>query len=597
MPYHSRAMKRRSGLVLFLIAFAGCTSTVPPTTVPPAPVHVVIVGTTDVHGWFDAHTEALKNASTRVRYGGLDVLASYVDALRAANPGHVVLIDSGDLFQGTLESNLFEGEPVVRAYNAIGYTASALGNHEFDYGPAGPDSVVRAPGEDPLGALKRNAALAKFPFLAANIVEKATGQTPAWAKSWIMTDVGAVKIAIIGLSAPDTPNTTVYSNVKDLAFTDPVEATVRAAREARAAGADAIVVAAHMGGRCTDMQDVHNVASCDQRQEAMHFLGALPPGTIDAYFGGHTHSQMRDFVSGVPAVQALAYGAAFSTVDLWVDPKLHHALADRSAMRPHTMVCSDVFRGTESCDPRQAPAVIDLVPRVFEGRTIHADARVTALLQPYLEKVEQKKNTLVGIRTAAPFTKAYETESTLGDLLADALRDATGADVAVVNSGGIRAGLRAGELTYGDMFDVSPFDNFVSVVTMSGADLREALRITATGERGILQVSGIRYTIDRNADSGRPMPQRDRVKALMLANGTPIDPNVLYRVAMPDFLSTGGEGLTLVMARIPKDRIITDQNLTLRDTFIKGMQKRPMPLTPVLDGRIVVWGDVPKGSD
>jgi 5'-nucleotidase len=166
---------------------------------------------------------------------------------------------------GTLESNLFEGEPVIRAYNALGYTASAVGNHEFDYGPVGPDSVVRGPGQDPLGALERNAGLARFPFLSANMVEKATGKTPAWARPWIMVDAAGAKIAVVGLSTPDTPNTTVYSNVSTLAFTDPVEAVIRSSREARAAGADAVVVAGHMGGRCTDLQDVHDVASCDQR--------------------------------------------------------------------------------------------------------------------------------------------------------------------------------------------------------------------------------------------------------------------------------------------------------------------------------------------
>jgi 5'-nucleotidase len=597
MPYHLRAMKRSAWLILFLIALSGCSSSLPPAAVPVAPVHVVIVGTTDVHGWFDGHTEQVKNTTTSVRYGGFDVLASYVEALRSANGNRVILIDSGDLFQGTLESNLFEGEPVIRAYNALGYTASAVGNHEFDYGPVGPDSVVRGPGQDPLGALERNAGLARFPFLSANMVEKATGKTPAWARPWIMVDAAGAKIAVVGLSTPDTPNTTVYSNVSALAFTDPVEAVIRSSREARAAGADAVVVAGHMGGRCTDLQDVHDVASCDQKQEAMQFLAALPAGTIDAYFGGHTHAQMREFVNGVPAVQALPFGTAFSTIDLWVDPAAHHAVASRSEMRPHTMVCTDVYRGTVSCDPRQAPATIELVPRVFEGQTIHADARVTAIIQPYLEQVAQKKNELLGIRTAARFTRAYETESTLGDVLADALRDVTGADVALVNSGGIRAPLPAGDLKFADIFDVSPFDNFVAVATMTGADIREALRITATGERGILQVSGIRYTIDRTKDAGKPIPQRDRVTAVTLANGAPLDPNALYRVAMPDFLATGGEGLAPVMQRIPKERIAFDQNRTLRDAFVEGMRKRPMPLEPKLDARVSVLGDVPGGSE
>src|SRR5687767_5145405 len=138
-------MQRSLPLVLFLLASA-CSSVPPPA---PAPVHVVIVGTTDLHGWFNGHVESPPGGGEGVLWGGLPALASYIDALRAENGGRVLVVDSGDMFQGTLESNLFEGEAVVRGYNVIGYTAAALGNHEFDFGPVGPDSVVRTPGDDP----------------------------------------------------------------------------------------------------------------------------------------------------------------------------------------------------------------------------------------------------------------------------------------------------------------------------------------------------------------------------------------------------------------------------------------------------------------
>ena len=91
-----------------------------------------------------------------------------------------MLVDAGDMFQGTLESNMTEGAAVVRAYNALGYDAVAVGNHEFDFGPVGPAPSPRAPGDDPRGALKARAAEAHFPFLAANLVDDATGAPPAW---------------------------------------------------------------------------------------------------------------------------------------------------------------------------------------------------------------------------------------------------------------------------------------------------------------------------------------------------------------------------------------------------------------------------------
>ena len=126
------------------------------------------MGTADLHG-------AILSNEGR---GGLALLAGYIAnlrAARAADNGGVIVLDGGDLFQGTLESNLNEGAAVISAYNTIGYTASAVGNHEFDFGPAGPGSTPKGPDDDPRGALKARAAQARFPFLAANLIDESTG--------------------------------------------------------------------------------------------------------------------------------------------------------------------------------------------------------------------------------------------------------------------------------------------------------------------------------------------------------------------------------------------------------------------------------------
>jgi 5'-nucleotidase len=564
-------MKRAPILLLFLIA-ASCA------TAPPAaqgPVHVVIVGTTDVHGWFNGHHDT-------PAYGGLPIFAAYVNALRAANAGRVVLVDSGDLYQGTLESNLFEGEPVTLGYNALGYSAAAVGNHEFDYGPVGPDSVVRTPGQDPLGALKKNAQLAKWPFLSANLVEKATGQTPAWAQKSAIIAVDGARIGIIGLSTPDTPNVTTAANVETLDFTDPVAAATGEAQKLRAAGADAVIVIAHMGGKCSDMNDVNDTASCCPDEEAMRFLRGIPAGTIDAYFAGHTHLQMRHVINGVPAVQAPAYSHSFSTIDLWVDRGAHKVA--KSEIRAHTMLCSEVYAGTETCDTRRAPKGAALMPRVFEGKTITPDARITTLLDPYMQKVNAKRMEPTGIRTTERIPRSYDFEAPLGDLLADALRDAAKADIGFVNSGSIRTDLPAGDLVYTNVFEVMPFDNFVGVVTMTGAQITEALRLFSSADRGVMQVSGIRYVKDMTRD---PM---DRVTSVTLANGQPLDPNATYRVAMPDFLAQGGDGLMPVLSKIPKDRFTLDESRTFRDIFIDTVRKWPQPVIVKTDGRLTVVG-------
>lgn len=559
-------MKRRVIVLLFLLA-AACASA------PPAaqgPVHVVIVGTTDVHGWLAGHQR--DNPS----YGGLPVLASYVNALRAANQNRVLVVDSGDLYQGTLESNLFEGEPITLAYNAIGYTAAAIGNHEFDYGPVGPDPVPRHPDQDPLGALKHNVQLAKFQFLSANIVDKTTHDTPSWEKRSIITNVDGVKIGIIGLTTPDTPATTVGANITSLDFTDPAAAAVREAKHLRDAGADAVIVIAHMGGKCSDMNDVNDVASCEPDHEVMRFLRAIPPGTIDGYFAGHTHQQVRQIINGVPVVQALAYGHSFSAIDFWIDPAAHKVT--KSELRSHTMLCTQVFTGTDTCDPRRAPKdVTTLVPRVFEGVTITPDAKVAALIDPYMKKVEAKRNEKTGITTATKLTRDYEHESQVGDLLADALRDFTKADFAMVNSGGIRTDLRQGDLIYSDFFEMQPFDNYPAVVQITGAQIADILKITTASDRGLVQVSGLRYTKDNH-----------KLTALTDAGGNPLDPDKLYRLATIDFLANGGDGWIAVTSKIPPERISIDQSHPMRDAIIEAVKKWPQPVNVKLEGRVTV---------
>ena len=124
-----------------------------------------IVGTSDLHG----HVAALP------------WFAGYLRNLRAAREaGAVILLDAGDMFQGTLESNLFEGAPVVEAYNVLGYNAAAIGNHEFDFGPSGPAPSPTRPDDDAQGALKARAAQAHFPFLAANLVRRGSHKPLAW---------------------------------------------------------------------------------------------------------------------------------------------------------------------------------------------------------------------------------------------------------------------------------------------------------------------------------------------------------------------------------------------------------------------------------
>ena len=190
---------------------------------PATVVTLSIVGTNDLHG----------GILPRDGRGGLALLGGYLKNLREARArdgGAVLLIDAGDMFQGTLESNATEGASVVAAYNALGYTAAAIGNHEFDFGPVGPAATPRTPGDDPSGALKARASEATFPFLAANLVDAASGRAVEWAnvKPAVLVQAAGVKVGIIGVMTRGALTATIASNVGGLSVA-PLAETIRSA--------------------------------------------------------------------------------------------------------------------------------------------------------------------------------------------------------------------------------------------------------------------------------------------------------------------------------------------------------------------------------
>src|SRR6478736_3680424 len=264
----------------------GCTSGARRLPIAPAgqTITLSIVGTNDLHG----------GILQREDRGGLALLGGYLANLRAARArdgGAVLLIDGGDMFQGTLESNLTEGSAVVAAYNALGYTAAAIGNHEFDFGPAGPASTPQRADDDPRGALKARAAEASFPFLAANLIDVATGRPVDFRNvkpSTVVTAAG-VRVGIVGVMTTRALVTTIAANVRGLRVAPLAETIEAEARRLRAGGATVIVVAAHAGGRCTDFSNPRDLSSCDPNDEIIPVARALPPGLVDVIVAGHTH--------------------------------------------------------------------------------------------------------------------------------------------------------------------------------------------------------------------------------------------------------------------------------------------------------------------
>lgn len=490
-------------------------------TVPPGTVTLSLVGTTDLHG------RVLPDNGR----GGVALLGGYMHNLRAARDqdgGAVLLLDAGDTFEGGIESNISEGALVIDAYNALGYTALAVGNHEFDYGAL--DEVpAHGAATDMRGALKAAAARADFPFLAANLIDEHSGHTVSWpnVRPSTLVHAAGVRVGIIGVMTYDALEKTLAAHVHGLA-TAPLASTVtREARRLRHHGAEVIVVVAHAGGWCGRFEDAPgDISSCDDDSEIFQLARQLPPRLVDAIVAGHTHAAVAHEVAGIPIVQAYSRGEAFARVDLHVAPGIG-------------VVSTRIFRPQPLCtglDQANGCAAGGSPPARYEDAPVTSDASITAAMQPELARVDRWRQVDLGVRLARPLVRARgDWESPLGNAFAEAfLSAAPDAEVAVgmgARAGGLRRDLPSGPLTQGTLYDVFPFDNRIVTLQMTSAELAAVFeRLLVRGRRGVPGVSGMRVQVTCTGNH----PQ----VTLLRTTGTPIDPRARLAVASTDFFAT-----------------------------------------------------------
>ena len=473
-----RCESLRTSRLLFALALAvGCTR--PDRT-------LTVIGTSDLHG----HVERLP------------LLGGYVGALRARHA--VLLVDGGDLFQGTIVSNAAQGAPVVRAMNELGYQASALGNHELDYGVA---------------AFQARAKEATFPFLAANVTDEKTGAVPAWVTSRKIIEVGGVRVGITGGATRVTPTAANPINLRGLRF-DALAGPVRTQAEAlRREGAEVVVAVVHAGGRCRDVEHPDDLSTCETDSEVFELARALPPGLVDVIVGGHTHQAIAQRVGGIAVVQAWSKGEAFSRVDLVVGGRPSRVKSAR-IFPPHRLGPNDGYDGVH----------------------ITPDERVAATFEADLRAADAVRERQLGPRVDDRLWPSYTAESPLGNLLADLMREAVpDADFALQNGGGVRAEVPAGPLTYGSIYELAPFDNRLALVTLRGATLRALLLDNYAGKGGFLSVSGLHVKV--RCEDGHA------------ALSAPIDDAHEYRVVTSDFLANGGDAFGRIVLHAPGTRV------------------------------------------
>lgn len=458
---------------------------------PPRP-SLRLIAMNDMHGAF--RPRPVGSLGNR---GGFAQIATMVRQAQAecAPLCTTLVLSGGDLFTGTPPSDLTKGALVVPVLNAIGFAAHALGNHEFDYG------------QDTLRVRMRQLTA---PVLGANVTY-ANGRDVEWIPNDTVLDTPVGKVGIVGIADPATPRTTMPRHVADLRFLPPAPFIQRSAAAMRARGAQMVIVVAHLGGFC----NVGNPDDC--RGEIFDLARELPAGTVDAIVSGHTHSAVGTVVNGIPIVQARSSTGALGIVDL--DP------ARRSA--PRRPILRDVVSDAITPDPVVEPLVAQAV------------AAVRHIVQDTI------------IFSEARFPREGE-QYALGNLIADAQRAAGRGDVGVMNNGGIRAELRAGAVTYGDLHEIAPFANRLVAITVRGDALLTYLESLVGGTRLNVHISGVTIDYDPNAPAG------NRIRRVRMADGRELLARRSYRVTMSDFIASGGDGVGLSGGRAPEELGVVD---------------------------------------
>lgn len=451
---------------------------------------------------------------------GFAKLAGIIDQYRASNP-NTLLLDDGDTVHGTTFATLVNGESIVKVINKLRYDAMVPGNHEFNYG------------------WKHLVELSKeiqFPVLSANI--KQTDGKRLF-EPYVIKEVDGVKIGIIGLTTPETAYKTNPKNVEGIQFTDPAAEAKAAVDEIRSK-VDVVVVLGHLG------QDASS------KDTSLKVVKEVPG--IDIFIDGHSHTVLEKGLAadnGTLIASAGEYTKYLGVVDLWVDGG------------------KVIQKQAKLIDSTQAAGV-------------QPNADIAALIAS-IQKDQESILKEVVIQTSVDLEGAREKvragETNLGDLLTDAMRDVTGADAALTNGGGIRASIKAGTVTKGDIITVLPFGNQIVTLKVKGSDIQAALENGTASypepSGGFPQVSGISFKIDTSAAKG------SRVHSVLIG-GKALDPEATYTLATNDFTAVGGDQYTM-FAKYPQAGMFG----SLDEALIRYMQKvGSASLKVQADGRI-----------
>ena len=429
---------------------------------------------------------------------GMAARATLIQSIRdevAGSGGHTLLLSGGDINTGVPESDLQDAEPDFKGMNYMAYDAMALGNHEFD---------------NPLSVLRQQHDWARFPFLSANIINQDTGM-PLF-KSHEIFDLDGLKVAVVGFTTQDTVRIGNPEFLQGLEIQSPIAVATKIV-PAIAANSDLVVAVTHMG---------HYRFGENGGNAPGDVALAKAVDGLDVIVGGHSQTATfsPDVQNDTLIVQAKEWGKYVGRLDL--------QLRNGEISVINYQLIPVNLKKKVLIDGEKVSVYID--------QEIVADETLKAMLEPYQNQGQEQLMQVIG-HADAVFVGAREqvrtNETNLGNLIALAQMERVQADLGIMNSGGIRDDMPAGDITYKDVLKVQPFSNTVAYVDLTGAELMPYLQVAANKEAGsgaFAQFAGTTITMNGNS-----------IESATVA-GKLVEASKTYRLAINAYMASGGDG-------------------------------------------------------
>jgi len=454
---------------------------------------ISVYHTSDIHGMYMSREAKWDKENSTRTIGGFAVLSNLIKSDK--NP--YILLDSGDMFQGTPEGNITKGMASIEYMNALGYSAGLVGNHDYDFGEENLKTIIKS---------------AKFPFLGANVYYKKDGEnakTVEYLKPYTIVEKAGKKIAILGIAGVHTKTSTLPSNVKHLDFKDENKETEKYIAEIKSLNPDAIIVMAHIGiswSHSMTKIDPSTYTFSDYEHTTLGVAKAAKSASL--VFGGHNH---------------------LGLLKGWKLPQ------------SNTVICesywglTDVTKAVLSFDDKTGKfksATCELIPLWTD--IYGEDSEILKITNRIREQTSLEMDKVIGNAENEIGFSNETIDSQIGNWMTDIMREYAKADMAFQNSGGIRGYINKGEIKLRDIYQVMPFENTLVTIVMTGEQIEKLISDNLKPDRTSMQISGItvKYEVKDNKVS----------KIIIEKDGKEIDKNAKFKIATNNYLTSGGSG-------------------------------------------------------